>query len=84
MAIPELNEDTCKTHFDELGLSDLKGIFSKGSGRRNYDKSGDVTTILDSLKLNNWIYEYRDDERNNDKYIILKNRPRSKEPEILD
>lgn len=84
MAIPVLNEDTCITHFDELELSDLKGIFAKGGGRRNYEKSGDVTTILDALKLNGWIYEYRDDERNNDKYIIIKNRPRSKEPEILD
>lgn len=84
MAIPRLNEDACKTHFDELGLSDLKGIFSKGSGRRNYEKSGDVTTILDILKLNGWIYEYRDDERNNDRYIIIKNRSRSKELEILD
>ena len=84
MAIPVLNEDTCKTHFDELELSYLKGIFAKGGGRRNYEKSGDVTTILDALKLNGWIYEYRDDERNNDRYIIVKNRPRSKEPEILD
>lgn len=84
MAITGLNEDTCKTHFDELGLQDLKGIFSKGSGRRNYEKSGDVTTILDALKLNSWIYEYREDDRNNDRYIIIKNRPRSKEPEILD
>lgn len=84
MAIPVLNEDTCITHFDELELSDLKGLFSKGSGRRNYEKSGDVTTILDALKLNGWIYEYRDDERNNDRYIIIKNRPRSKEHEIYD
>lgn len=84
MAIPTLNENSCKTHFDELGLSDLKGIFTKGSGRRNYEKSGDVTTILNAFKLNGWIYEYRDDERNNDRYIIVKNRPRSKEPEFLD
>jgi hypothetical protein len=84
MAIPVLNEDTCKAHFDELELSDLKGIFTKGSGRRNYEKSEDVTTILDALKLNGWIYEYRDDERNNERYIIVKNRPRSKEPEFLD
>ncbi len=84
MAIPVLNEDTCITHFDELELSDLKGIFSKGGGRRNYEKSGDVSTILDALKLNGWIYEYRDDERNNDRYIIIKNRPRSIGHVILD
>lgn len=84
MAIPVLNEAICRIHFDELGLSDLKGIFIKGSGRRNYEKSEDVTTILDALKLNGWIYEYRDDERNNERYIIVKNRPRNKESEFLD
>ena len=79
MAIPSLNEDTCKTHLDELGLSDLKAIFSKGSGRRNYEKSKDVTTILDALKLNEWIYEYRDDDRNSDRYVVIRNRPRSRQ-----
>lgn len=84
ISIPTLNEDTCKTHFDELELSELKGIFVKGSGRRNYEKSEEVTTIMDALKLNGWIYEYRDDERNNERYVIVKNRPQSKEPEFLD
>ena len=84
MAIPLLNEETCKIHLDELELSDLKGIFAKGSGRRNYEKSKDVTTILDTLKMNGWFYDYHDDERNNDRYIIIKNKPRGKEPEILD
>jgi hypothetical protein len=84
IAIPRLNEDTCKKHFDELGLSDLNGIFTKNSGRRNFEKSKDVTTILDALKLHNWIYEYRADERNIEKYIVIKNKPRSKEPEFLD
>lgn len=83
-AIPMLNEDTCKKHFDELGLSELKGIFSRGGGRRNYQKTHEITTILDALKANGWIYEYRDDERNSEKYIIIKNKPRSKEPDILD
>jgi hypothetical protein len=77
MAIPDINEETCKTHLDELGLSNLKGIFSKGSGRRNYEKSGEITAILDILKLNGWIYEYHDDERNKDRYVIIKNKPRS-------
>jgi len=39
--------------------------------------------ILDALKLHSWIHEYHDDERNNDRYIIVKNKPQ-KEPEILD
>lgn len=84
MVIPVLNEETCMAHFDELELSDLKGIFSKGGGRRNYEKNGEITTILDALKSNGWIYEYRVDERNNDRYTVIKNRPRSKELEILD
>lgn len=78
MAIPILNEDTCKTHLDELELSDLRRIFTKGGGRRNYEKSEDVTKILDALKSNGWIYEYREDERNNDRYTVVKSRPRSK------
>lgn len=73
-SIPNLNEDKCKVHFDELELSELKGIFSRGSGRRNYEKTMEVTTILESLKSNGWIYEYREDERNKNKYIIIKNR----------
>jgi len=28
MSIPSLNEETCKSHFDELALSDLKDIFT--------------------------------------------------------
>jgi ribosomal protein L36 len=84
MAIPGLNEESCKLHFDELGLSDLNGIFSKGSGRRNYEKSWEIAIILDILKLNGWIYEYHDDERNINRYVIIKNRPRRKVLEILD
>lgn len=83
MAIPSLNEDTCKIHFDELGLSELKGIFMRG-GRRNYEKTNEITTVLEALKSNHWIFEYCDDERNSNRYVIIKNRPRSKEPEFLD
>lgn len=83
MSIPRLNEDTCKAHFSELGLSDLNGIFTKSSGRRNYEKSKEITTILDALKSYDWIYDYHDDERNSERYIIIKNKPQ-REPEILD
>lgn len=83
-AISSLNEDTCKKHLDEMELPDLKGIFAKGGGRRNYEKTDEVTKILDALKSNRWIYEYRDDERNADKYIVVKNKPKSKDPDILD
>ena len=71
-SIPNLNEDKCKVHFDELELSELKGIFSRGPGRRNYQKNSETTTIFESLKSYGWIHEYREDERNNDKYIVIK------------
>lgn len=77
IAIPVLNEDTCKIHLDELGLSELKMIFEKTSGRRNYQKNAYVTSVLEALKLNHWIYEYHIDERNSNKYVIIKNKPRS-------
>ncbi len=73
-SIPYFNEEECVTHFIELELPELNGIFLKGSGRRNYKKTIEVTTILESLKVNGWIYEYREDERNNDKYLVIKNK----------
>lgn len=84
LAIPILNEESCKNHFDELGLSELKGIFSKRGGRKNYEKNDDITTILEVLKSHGWIYKYYDDERNSDKYIVIKNKPRSKNLDFVD
>ena len=84
LAIPILNEESCKNHFDELELSELKGIFSKRGGRKNYEKNDDITTILEALKSHGWIYEYYDDERNRDKYIVIKNKPRSKNLDFVD
>lgn len=75
MSIPKLNEETCKIHFDELGLSELKSIFTKDS-RRKYNKSQDATTILNALKTSGWIYDYKEDEQKSDKYIISKNKLR--------
>ncbi len=84
MAIPKLSEDTCKTHFDELGLPYLKYIFTKGGSRRKYDKSEDVNVIFDALKKHGWIYEFKEDEKSNEKYLIKKNKPRWMEMEFLD
>lgn len=74
-AIPELNEETCKLHLDELNLPELKGIFEKGKGRKNFEKNQETTQILDALKENTWIYNYRIDERNSERYVIIKNAP---------
>lgn len=84
MALPNLNEESCQKHFAELGLSELNGIFVKNGGRRNYENSSETTTVFNSLKLNHWIYDYKEDERNPERYIVIKNRPREKEPAPLD
>lgn len=75
--IPVLNEDTCKKHFDELGVSELKGIFTKrNTTTRSYDKNDDVTAILSALKKNTWIYDYYESDENG-RYIVIKNAPKS-------
>lgn len=84
LAIPILTEESCKNHFDELGLSELKGIFSKRGGRKNYEKNDDIAKIFEALKSHGWIYKYYDDERNSDRYIVIKNKPRSKNLDFVD
>lgn len=75
-AIPVLNEETCMGHFAELGVSELNGIFSKSSGRRNYEKTELATGILEALQEHGWIYKYKEDERNSDRYVVIKNPPK--------
>ena len=72
-ALPNLTEETCKKHFDELGFPELKGIFTK---RNNYTKTYEdnrfIKDILDVLKKNTWIFDYykkSDDEG----YVVVKN-----------
>lgn len=73
MSIPEFDEDTCIKHFKELGHEELSYIFTKGGSRRKYEKNNEVKTILDALKNHEWIYEYKEDEKNSEKYLIKKN-----------
>lgn len=76
-SIPILNEESCKKHFDELGVSELKGIFTKrNTTTRNYAKTDDVTSILDALKKNTWIYDYYESDKK-ECYIVIKNAPKS-------
>ena len=84
ISILKMNEDTCKNHLDELELFDLKNIFTRGGSRRKYNKNNDVTAILEILKTYGWIYNYLEDHQNSDKYLIIKNKPKEKEPEFLD
>jgi hypothetical protein len=83
-AIPMASDEAYCTHLDELGLAELSGIFAKSGGRRNYEKSVRVKHILDALKHHGVIYAYREDERNSEKYIVTKNKPRNKILQLLD
>ena len=67
-----MTEETCKKHFDELGFSELKGIFTK---RNNFSHTykGDRYTrdILEELKKNTWIYDYYL-ASDKEKYVVVK------------
>ncbi len=84
MSIPEFDEDACIKHFKELGHDELSYIFTKGGSRRKYEKNNEVKTILDALKNHEWIYDYQEDEKNSEKYLIKKNQPRQKNPDFID
>ena len=72
-AIPHLTEETCKKHFDELGFPELKGIFTKRNNyARTYEDNSDVREILDHLKKNTWIYDYRESD-NEEGIVVIKN-----------
>lgn len=75
--LPRFSEESCKRHFEELGVSELSNIFVKGS-RKKYTKSSIITNLLSALKAHGWIYDFFEDEKNPEKYCILKNRPRER------
>ena len=75
-SLPYSNEEICKTHFDELEVPELKGIFTKRNVTRKYDISSETTAILKVLKKNTWIYDYYAAEDDSEKYIIVKNPPK--------
>ena len=72
-ALPNLTEETCKKHFDELGFPELKGIFTKRNNyTKTYEDNSFIRDILYMLKKNTWIFDYykkRDDEG----YVVVKN-----------
>lgn len=73
-AIPNLNEESCKKHFDELGFSELKGIFTKRNNyRKTYEKNIYTTKIFEELKKNGWIYAYYEKDEDSEEYIVVKN-----------
>lgn len=83
--IPRQNEDTCKKHFEEMGLSELCGIFTKRNNTsRTYENNDYVTSVFEALKKHTWIYDYSETGEDKDRYIVIKNAPRGKTPEFLD
>lgn len=75
-AIPVLNEEMCKKHFEELGFSELKGIFTKRNNlNRTYEIKDSVEAIFEALKKHTWIYDYREKEDAPGRYIVIKNKP---------
>lgn len=72
-ALPNLTEETCKKHFDELGFLELKGIFTKRNNyTKTYEDNSFIRDILYVLKKNTWIFDYykkSDDEG----YVVVKN-----------
>jgi hypothetical protein len=84
-AIPKLNENSCKKHFNELEVSELNGIFTKrNTTSKSYAKNDEVKSILEALKKNTWIYDYYESADDNERYIVIKNRPKNKASDILD
>ena len=73
-AIPKMNENSCSIHLDELGLNDLKNIFSKSSRQRKFDKNEETDIILKAFKSRQWILDFQDDEDNHNKYMVTKNK----------
>lgn len=77
ISIPNLNEETCKKHLDELEVQELKGIFTRrNTTNRTYPKTNDVKAILDALKRNTWIYDYYVSSEEPERYIVIKNGPK--------
>lgn len=73
-AIPNLNEESCKEHFDELGFPELKVIFTKRNNyRKTYEKNIYTTKIFEELKKNGWIYDYYEKDEDSEEYIVAKN-----------
>lgn len=72
-AIPNLTEETCKKHFDEMGFPELKAIFTKRNNyTKAYENNSNITDILDELKKNTWIFDYYLNS-DGDGYIVVKN-----------
>ena len=71
-ALPNLTEETCKKHFDELGFPELKGIFTKRNNyTKTYEDNSFIRDILYMLKKNTWIFDYY--KKSDDEGYVVKN-----------
>lgn len=72
-SIPNLTEETCKKHFDQMGFPQLKGIFTKRNNyTKTYERNSYIREILDNLKKKRWIFDYYLNS-DDDGYIVVKN-----------
>lgn len=74
ISLSEMNPEKCRLHLDELGLGEISGIFLRNSGRRKYDKNAETTAVFEILKSYGWIADYRIDEKNPEKYVVVTNK----------
>lgn len=74
LAIPNMNQNECITHLDDLGYGEIKSVFSRNASRRKYDKNKETAAIFDVFKSHNLIADYHEDEKNPSKYMVVKNR----------
>lgn len=72
-ALPNLTEETCKKHFDEIGFPELKGIFTKRNNyTKTYEDNSFIRDILYVLKKNTWIFDYYK-KSDGEGYVVVKN-----------
>ena len=74
LAIPNMNQNECIAHLDDLGYGEIKSVFSRNASRRKYDKNEGTAAIFDVLKSHNLIADYHEDEKSPSKYVVVKSR----------
>lgn len=70
--IPRLNDEICNNCFDDLGLSDLKGIFTKSNSNKLYDNTSEIVTVLNALKDNERIIDYKESYDDTEKLVVTR------------
>lgn len=77
-----MEERIWKKHFDELGLKELKNVFKRNGSQIKYDINEEISEILEVLKNSKLIYDFKIEEDDPEKYLVIKQK--TKITEILD